>query len=152
MKKVLNVIIQLPQVIIGLVVLGWLKLFNRKNFIKKGRVSSTDNPVENTTYFYKSKKQYDLKGVTFGPKVFVFYDKDYVDKKPELEYKVLNVVAHEWGHSVQSLKYSWLYPLFGIGSLMLTSMSNYWAEKYFLEKEADKIRDKYSNTIFVEYD
>ena len=91
--KILLIIWQLPQIVLGLIVLGVIKLTDKK----------LKNYGGDGVFYFYTKHQI---GVSFGPIIIIpFYPK----------YKTL---YHEKGHSDQSKMLGWLYlPLVGLPSI-----------------------------------
>ena len=125
MKNVLLWIWQLPQNLLGLVVL----LFNKVSF---GHVKV--KYIDGIKYY--SAKHVNNCGVSLGN--YIFFDSDRPITK--------EAAYHEWGHQKQSLKYGWLYLfIIGLPSAMgniysrLAHKDSKWYYSQWWERTADKL-------------
>lgn len=124
MKNILLWIWQLPQNLLGVIVL----LFNKVlGCIKVRTIDSID-------YYYV--KHVNNCGVSLGNYIFLDSDRCITE----------NAVHHEWGHQKQSLKYGWLYLLIiglpsAIGNIYyrLAHKDNIWYYSQWWERTADEL-------------
>ena len=136
--KLLLIIWQLPQFLLGYIVFMWHKAFFKKRLLGYRRVTCSDfKHVNSTVMLCKSKKRKHYRAFSLGRYAFLYYDSDYYDGH-RLINVVNNVIKHEYGHSVQSARLGWLYLIvIGIVSLVMTSLG--MSKKCYTEKWADKI-------------
>ncbi len=125
MKNVLLWIWQLPQNLLGLVVL----LFNK---VSSGHVKV--KYIDDIKYY--SAKYVNNCGVSLGN--YIFFDSDRPITK--------EAIHHERGHQKQSLKYGWLYLfIIGLPSAMgniysrLAHKDSKWYYSQWWERTADKL-------------
>lgn len=125
MKNVLLWIWQLPQNLLGLVVLLFNKVSSRCVEVKY---------IDNIKYY--SVKHVNNCGVSLGN--YIFFDSDRPITK--------EAIHHERGHQKQSLKYGWLYLfIIGLPSAMgniysrLAHKDSKWYYSQWWERTADKL-------------
>lgn len=127
MKKILNYIWELPQVLLGLII----------RLTCGGSVYGTYKDI--TVYTWKFKSG----AMSLGPFIFV----PFKERELLLTYEVQETIRHEYGHSLQSKRLGWLYLLIiGIPSFVwawcfgwyrfLTGTSYYG---FYTEKWADQL-------------
>jgi hypothetical protein len=139
---------QLPQNLLGLFVLLILGIFNNKNFMDFGVWDGTMQalkfkiPVSGNFFVFNNSKK-KMYGYSLGCYIFASYDRDYMVYhygNEDIEERVNIVIAHEVGHSIQSVYLGWLYlPVIGLPSLIVTGISPRLAKKFYTEKWAEKL-------------
>lgn len=108
MKKILAILWQLPQMIVGLVVL----LVNFKS-VKK--ITDSVKP-------YYQVKRLGNSGLTCGELLIIDSDKKITD----------DLILHEYGHQIQSRRLGWLYLIIiGIPSAIGNIVYRYKKYKYY---------------------
>ena len=139
---------QLPQMILGAILLLWYKVFGRVNAIRNMTVEVTE--IQDTVLvsdgFLEFKQDFEFTLVVlnydnqryswgFSLGSFIFCTQKFYDN---VQAKTL--LAHEAGHSIQSLYLGWLYLLvIGLPSLLITGISSDMAKDCYFEQWANVI-------------
>lgn len=140
--KLLLIIWQLPQYLLGLLVLAWHKLFMRKRFL---HMEILWFGKEIAYYHVYNRIKYDgrYSGFSLGLHIFFYYNRDYmnnlqVSKANEWIDIKRHVKYREYAHSIQSLYLGWLYlPVIALPSMVMTSIGMH--DKCYTEKWAERI-------------
>ena len=133
MKKLLLILWQLPQDVIGVIVFLFCKTILRMKLLMCAKVYVDEHKnVVSECYIFDS----DLGGaVSFGKIILMFCRQKHIDSGAALK-----LTNHEYGHSVQSVYLGWLYLLvIGLPSLIVTSISSSMARQLYTEKWAERI-------------
>ena len=130
---------QLPQLLLGVLVLLWHKLFMRVRYLKAGRVSCGGSVAVFSAYC--SKKKNSISAFSLGRRIFIYYNDSYPDKK-RIQEKFDETIRHEFGHTLQSRKLGWLYlVVIGLVSLIVTGLGGSWSDKCYTEKWANRLTE-----------
>jgi len=142
MKKIFLIVWQLPQYLIGYLVLLWFKLFYKNRLTNIGGVRCDDyKNIVPVMYTYRAKWMGGkYMAFSLGPHMFLIYDDLYSDVT-KMRNKLITAISHEYGHSVQSMYLGWLYLIIiGIPSFITAPVTRKiyteeWAESIVFNKE-----------------
>ena len=138
--KLLLIIWQLPQYLLGLLVLAWHKVFMQKRHLFTVELHVDIPHVKFHSY---NRRRYDGRylGFSLGYHVFFYYNDSYMCKPGSARWSTVilpQLQYHEYAHSIQSLYLGWFYlPIIAIPSLVMTSIG--MSDRCFTERWAENI-------------
>jgi hypothetical protein len=141
MKKLLLLLWQLPQYLVGVLVLFWNKIFLKEKYLNTYYVKCNDHKnVIAKLFLYRNNGKGKYKGVSFGKHIFIYYDDNYKDMKKMNDLIKNVVIPHEYGHSIQSVYLGWLYLIIiGLPSLLFSNIGGSAYRNFYTELWAEKL-------------